>query len=160
MKNEQDRELKWDENVDATKKEFIALTPGKYRFRVKSFERARHGGSKSLPPCNKAVLKCEIMDEGGAVLAVIDHQLFLHTKTQGFLAQFFKALGVKAQDGRINMDWNKSIGKTGFCKVINKIETKKDNPSEKVIFNNIEKFLIPDNEDKEENAEESGDVPF
>ena len=57
-----EREFNWDDTIEKDSTDFVLLQEGDYDFEVESYERARHGGSEKLPPCNKAVLKLRIPD--------------------------------------------------------------------------------------------------
>ena len=115
MNNEtNDRALDWEDTIEK-ESEFILLPEGNHFFKVINFERARHPGSEKLPPCNKAVLSLQFETPDGP--AVIKHNLFLHTKTEGMLSAFFKSIGQKQHGQRLQMNWNAVIGSTGMCKV-------------------------------------------
>lgn len=109
-----DRELGWDDEIEK-ESDFILLKPGDYNFEITKFERARHEGSANLPPCNKAIVTLKIeTDEGDAF---INNNLFLHTKTEGFLSAFFISIGQKKKGEKLKMDWNEVVGAKGKCKV-------------------------------------------
>lgn len=86
MNTEMERELNWDDEIEKDGNEFVLLPEGDYDFTVESFERGRHSGSEKLPPCNKAVLKLRIESDNGP--ALITHNLFLHTRTEGMISAF------------------------------------------------------------------------
>lgn len=88
-----DRELDWDDQIEK-ESEFVLLPAGDYEFTVTGFKRARHPGSAKLSACNKAELDIEITSPEGT--AVIRHNLFLHTKTEGILSAFFVSIGRKS----------------------------------------------------------------
>lgn len=113
--NQMDRELGWEDSIEKESNEFILLPEGDYNFVVDSFERARHGGSEKLPPCNKAILKIQVVSDKGN--ALITHNLFLHTKTEGMLSAFFESIGQKKKGEKIRMNWNMVPGSTGRCKI-------------------------------------------
>lgn len=109
-----EREFGWEDTIqnDST---FEVLPEGDYAFTVKGFERARHNGSEKLPPCNKAVLKIEVSD--GARSTTLDHNLFLHSKTEGMLCAFFNAIGQRQHGQAMRMDWSRVTGARGRCKL-------------------------------------------
>ena len=51
----QGRELGWEDEIQQ-ESSYILLPEGDYRFTVEKFDRARHDGSKKIPPCNKAIV--------------------------------------------------------------------------------------------------------
>lgn len=138
-----ERELGWDDEIEKDSGDFILLPEGDYDFTIESFERGRHPGSDKLPPCNKAILKLRINTDEGA--AVITHNLFLHTKTEGMISSFFTSIGQKKKGEKIKMNWNAVIGATGRCKV--GIRTWKGNDGEDHQSNEIKKFY--EKEDKQ-----------
>ena len=87
-----EREYNWDDVITEDATEFPLLPEGDYDFEVESYERARHPGSDKLPPCNKAIVKIRIEEAAGTVY--INHNLFLHSKTEGMLSAFFAAIGM------------------------------------------------------------------
>lgn len=111
----EERALSWDDEINYEERSFITLPEGDYDFEVVDFERARHPGSERLPACNMAVLKIRLSGEAGST--TIQHRLFLHTRTQGFLSEFFVAIGQMRKGESIRMNWNAVVGSRGRCKV-------------------------------------------
>lgn len=134
--SEIERELNWEDEIEKDGSDFILLPEGDYDFVVDSFERGRHNGSEKLPPCNKAILKLRIDTNDGA--ALISHNLFLHTKTEGMISAFFESIGQKKKGEKIRMNWNAVPGAMGRCKV--GIHEWIGNDGEKRQGNNIKKF--------------------
>lgn len=136
--NEVMSELDWDSEISHDS-EFTLLPEGEYDFTVKKFERARHNGSDKLPACNKAVLTLEVTD--GKNKATIEHNLFLHQKTEGFLCEFFTCIGQRKHGETLKMNWPAVMGAKGRCKVyVDKWQGKDGQPKES---NKIRKFLAP-----------------
>lgn len=115
-----ERELGWDDEIQKDGGEFIVLPPGDYSFAVTKFERGRFNGSDKMPPCNQAKLELTISSpEHGDV--VVFHNLFLHTKTEGLLSNFFAGIGQKKKGEPLRMNWNAVVGSKGRLKLeINK----------------------------------------
>lgn len=134
--SEIERELNWEDEIEKDGSDFILLPEGDYDFVVDSFERGRHNGSEKLPPCNKAILKLRIDTNDGA--ALISHNLFLHTKTEGMISAFFESIGQKKKGEKIRMNWNAVPGAKGRCKI--GIHEWIGNDGEKRQGNNIKKF--------------------
>lgn len=135
----EDHELDWDSEIEKDT-DYILLAEGDYTFTVESFERARHGGSDKLPPCNKAIVYLKIkgrdLESGKEGEATIRHQLFLHSKTEGMLCAFFTGIGQRKKGERMKMNWNLVPGATGKAKIgIREYNGKK--------FNEIKKFYDP-----------------
>ena len=139
MSNNQGYEIDWDGQIEHDSPEFAVLPEGDYDFEVIDFERARHGGSEKLPPCNKAVVQIKV--EGKEGISVIRHQLFLHSITEGMLTAFFTGIGQRKKGEKITMDWNKVIGSGGRAKV--GIRKWKNDQGEEKVFNEIKKFYEP-----------------
>ncbi|MEG1523974.1 MAG: DUF669 domain-containing protein [Clostridia bacterium] len=112
--NETQREFDWNDEIQHDS-EFQLLPEGDYNFEVQSFERARHGGSDKLPPCNKAILKIKVWNELGQT--TVTHNLFLHSSCEGMLCAFFAAIGQRDHGQKLKMDWNKVPGSFGRCKL-------------------------------------------
>lgn len=115
MNNMIEKELSWDDVIEREGNEYIILPEGDYDFVVESFYRGRHEGSEKLPACNKAVLKIRIDSAQGTVF--INHNLFLHTITEGMLSAFFTSIGQKKKGEPLRMDWGRVPGSTGRAKV-------------------------------------------
>lgn len=134
--NGNEKELQWDDVIERDASEFVLLQEGDYDFTVESFDRARHNGSEKLPPCNKAVLKLRIDSDQGT--AYINHNLFLHTITEGMLSAFFACIGQKKKGEPLRMDWGRVPGSTGRVKV--GIHTYKNKDGEDRRSNEIKRF--------------------
>ena len=116
----QERELGWDDEIEKDGGDFILLPEGDYFFTVGKFERARFAGSPKMPACNQAKLELTIHSpEHGDV--TVFHNLFLHTKTEGLISNFFSGIGQKKKGEKLRMNWGAVIGAKGKCKLeINK----------------------------------------
>src|SRR5690625_4007533 len=93
-------ELGWDDEIEESGPNFTLLPEGDYNFTVEKFERGRHAGSANLPACNMAILTLKIDGREHGETTVIN-RLFLHSKTEGFLSNFFEAIGQKQEGERI-----------------------------------------------------------
>ena len=113
-----DREFDWNETIEApaNEDEFLILPEGTYKFTVKSWERSRHNGSPKLPPCNAAIVHIEF-DGGTLGKVTVNHKLFLHSKTQGLLCNFFRGCGLRKSGEPLVLNWDATIGKTGQAKL-------------------------------------------
>ena len=136
MENQMDRELQWDDTIEKESSDFVLLSEGDYNFVVDSFERGRHGCSEKLPACNKAILKLRVESDKGT--ALITHNLFLHTKTEGLLSAFFESIGQKKKGEKMAMNWSRVPGATGRAKV--GIHTYVNKDGEERQSNDIKKF--------------------
>lgn len=109
------RELGWDDEIQQDNSPFQLLPEGDYKFTVKKFERARHNGSEKIPPCNKAVLTLSVSNAN--VSGTVQTHLFLHSKFEWKLCQFFTAIGQRRHGEAIRMNWGSVPGATGACHV-------------------------------------------
>lgn len=132
--------LAWDGEIDDDGQGFVLLPDGVYPFRVVKVERMQFKGSAKLPPCPQAALVIEV-DGGPAGVATLRHNLFLTTKTSGFLCEFFRAIGQRAHGQKYRMDWGKVPGATGTCKVVVEPYEKRDGTVGQ--SNKIVRFLDP-----------------
>jgi hypothetical protein len=136
MSQEIERELGWDDEIEKEGGNFVLLPPGDYNFTVAKFERGRFQGSDKMPPCNQAKLELTIHSpEHGN--ATIFHNLMLHTKTEGFLSNFFAGIGQKKKGEKLRMNWNLVTGAKGRCKVI---QNKYMSKGEERVNNQIDTF--------------------
>ena len=135
-------ELGWDSEIENEGSEFIVAEPGDYDFTVIGIERARFAGSDKMPACNQAKLSIRIDIPGASGECVIKHNLFLHSKTEWKLCEFFTAIGQRKKGQRVSMNWNAVIGSSGRCKVT-KRSYKSKNTGADLWTNDIEKFYAP-----------------
>lgn len=137
------REFGWNDEV-SEESTFTLLEEGDYRFRMTSLERGRHNGSDKLPPCNKATVTLEILDDGGTVLTEIKHNLFLHSVVEGRLSAFFLATGAKKHGEPLNIakGFQDSVGRVGRCHIYVDTWTGSDGQTRK--SNKIKYFIDPE----------------
>lgn len=131
-----EREFGWDDEIEKDGLDFEVLPEGDYDFEVTAFERARHPGSANLPACNKAIISLKLSSDKG--VNYVKHNLFLHSKCEGFLSAFFTAIGQKKKGEKLKMNWNAVIGATGRCKV--GIHTWDKDDGTKGTANEVKKF--------------------
>ena len=139
--NNNGRELGWDDAIENEDTPFVVAEAGDYDFVVTGFERARFGGSAKMPACNQAKLTIQLQIPGKANPCTIKHNLFLHSKTEWKLCEFFTAIGQRKHGERVTMNWNAVIGATGRCKVSKR--SFKGNDGNELWTNDIDKFYEP-----------------
>ncbi len=127
----------FDDEIENDSTDRNILPAGEYKFTVAKFARERYQGSQKLPPCNMAVLDLEL--DGGAAGKgfVFGHNLYLTSKTEGFLCAFFRSIGLRKKGEKLKMDWPKVTGLSGTAKVI--VEHYNGND-----YNKIDRFLPQD----------------
>ncbi len=131
-----ERELNWDDEI-SKESDFVLIPEGDYNFTVASVERARHEGSQNLPPCAKAIvtLKIQLLD---GTEQRLKHNLFLHSRCEGLLSQFFIGIGLKKKGEPLRMNWNAVPGTSGRCKIT--IRSWVDKNGETKQSNDVKKF--------------------
>jgi len=129
------RAFGWEDRIEK-ESEFILLPPGDYDFTIGGFERGYHNGSDKMPACNKAIIDVRIVDPASGDTVTIKHNLFLHSKSEWKLSEFFISLGLKKPGEPLTMCWNRISGCRGRCKVGNREYNGKD-------YNEIKKFYDP-----------------
>lgn len=148
MTNQTERELGWEDTIEKDGGEFVVLPAGDYNFTVTKFERARFQGSRNLPACNQAKLEITVHSiEHGDV--IVFHNLFLHTKTEGLLSNFFAGIGQKKKGEVLKPNWQQVVGSKGRLKLETNKFSGRDG-SERI--NNQIKSFYP--------KEDSNQVPF
>lgn len=133
---EMERELGWDDEIVKDGGDYVLLPEGDYNFTVSKFERGRFNGSAKMPACNQAKLELTIHSPEHGDQTVF-HNLFLHTKTEGLLSNFFAGIGQKKKGERLRMNWNAVVGARGRCKLIH---NKYMSNGEERVNNQVSKF--------------------
>lgn len=136
----QERELGWEDEIVNDGPEFIVLPEGDYTFSVAKFERGRFAGSAKMPACNQATLELKIQSPKHGEVTVF-HRMLLHTKTEGFLSNFFTGIGQKKKGERLQMNWNSVVGASGRCKII--VNKYIDKNQKEQTNNQIDNFYEP-----------------
>lgn len=116
---QQDRELGWDDVIQNDGFEVKPVFPeGDYKFIIVNHEKKRYEPSEyaKLPPCPMAELQVRLLSPEHGTTDVT-HRLYLHTMTEGFLSQFFAAIGQKRKGEKFRMNWDEVNGSEGMCKV-------------------------------------------
>lgn len=137
--NMMDREFGWDDEISNDGQSFRILPEGDYTFTVKKFERARHSGSEKIPACNKAVLTAAVSNQDAAGEVLVN--LFLHSKFEWKLCQFFTAIGQRKRGETLRMNWGSVPGSAGSCHV--GVRTWTGNDGKEKESNEITEFYDP-----------------
>jgi hypothetical protein len=138
---DENREYGWDERIEgkgADDGSFTIFPDGIYPFTVIDFERSRYEGSEKLPACNMAIVKMQF--EGGPQLGktTVQHRIFLHTKTKGLIAQFFRGLNLRKHDDDIALgDFSRIKGCRGFARLGKRTFDGKE-------YQDIKRFIEPE----------------
>lgn len=121
MTNKNYQALSWDDTFVSAKRieeleQYTLLPPGDYDFTVEGYDRKQHQQKpgKTLPSCNKAIVRLRIEHNGERV--VVQHHLFLHERMFDRLKEFFGAIGM-ASDTGLTISWTALTGATGRCRI-------------------------------------------
>lgn len=133
-----DRMFDWNDTIQ-NDSSFTLLPAGTYPFTVVSFERGDHSGSDRMPPCKKAMLTIEI-DGGPLGTTEIKENLFLHSRAEWKLCQFFTAIGQRKRGEALQMNWNLVPGAKGFAAIVVNKYTK---DGEERQNNRVDRYLDP-----------------
>lgn len=135
MSFENGYELGWNSEITNEGKDFIIAEPGDYDFTVVGFERGRFNGSAKMPACNQAELSIKLNHPDGE--CIVKDKLFLHSKTEWKISEFFLGIGQKKKGESFRPNWNAIIGATGRCKVKKRSY---ENKGQTYWTNDIEKY--------------------
>lgn len=118
MSNEE-KILGWDDPISDDEQGAFEVAPaGDYSFEIVNLSRERHtaklGGK--IPSCPKAVVTVRVYTVDGEKVD-IKHNLFLHSRCEGMLCAFFRAVGLRKHGEVFRPDWSRVIGSKGRCKV-------------------------------------------
>lgn len=140
MNDTMEKALSWDDEI-SKENEFELLPAGEYSFTVESLERGRFDGSDKMSACPKADLTLALKTAEGREVKVFD-TLYLHSKAEWRLSQFFTAIGMKKKGEPLRMNWGQVPGSTGKLKLsINKYKAKNGEDREN---NRVERYLLPE----------------
>lgn len=129
-----DQAFDWNSTIQ-NDSSYTLLPDGVYPYTVISFERGYHNGSDNLPPCPKAVISLEV-DGGDLGKVELRENLFLHSRAEWKLCEFFISIGQRKKGEPLQMNWSAVPGATGMCEIGRR--KYKDND-----YNQVKKFLEP-----------------
>ena len=131
-------ELNWDSEI-TKEAEFELIPAGTYRFTVQSVERGRFAGSEKMNACPSATLSLKVSGgPDGAEGTVLD-TLYLNSKAEWKLSQFFLGIGQKKKGEPLRMNWNLVPGSSGELELTVNEYTAKDGSQKK--NNKVSKYL-------------------
>ena len=139
-----DKELDWDSEISYESPNFVTLPEGDYPFTVTELERKRYEGNRNkangLPACPMAELTIEARGKEG--VSTFTTRLYLHTRTEGLLTQFFTCIGQRKHGDKLSMDWNSVVGATGWAHLkVREFTTRQGNEG---TSNEIGRWLAPE----------------
>lgn len=140
MDNRVDKALDWDSPISYEQPDFVTLEDGVYPFTVTKMERKQYEGGPKLPACPMAEVTVEARGKEG--VSTFRTRLFLHSRCEGILTQFFTCIGMKKKGETFSPDWNKVEGCTGWAKL--KVRTFSTRSGNEGTANEVDRWLAPD----------------
>jgi hypothetical protein len=135
-----ERELEWDDEIQHDGEELVLLPEGEYDFEVVEWTRIRHPGSENMPPCYRVTVKIRIKAPEGT--AVFSENLFLHTRTEWKICEFFTSIGHRRRGEPMRMNWNSVTGARGRAEIsVDSYEPR--NGGARRQTNRVRKFINP-----------------
>lgn len=133
--------LDWNAEI-SKESEFELLPAGTYDFTVEDMQRGEFPGSAKMSRCYKADLKIRVSDPATGKSGRVFDTLYLNSKAEWRLSQFFTSIGQKKHGETLRMNWNKVIGSTGKLKLsINKYTNSKTGEDRE--NNRVSEYLAP-----------------
>ena len=109
MSNDLGQALSWDSEISQEQEK---LTPGVYDFEVVNVSKDVFNGSDKMAPCPIAVVDLRVTDQ-----MTMKEKLFLSTKAEWRISQFFISIGQKKKGVPFRPNWNAVIGSKGRVKI-------------------------------------------
>lgn len=150
MAEDYGKALSYDDEI-TQENDFETIPEGDYSFTVTDMERAQYepkeGAKMCACPQVNVTLQVRVPNlDGSTTVRQITHALFLNTKMEGRISEFFEGIGLKKKGEPFKMAWNNIIGKTGKCRIyIDKYTNKEGKSFEN---NKIRKFYYKDDASK------------
>ncbi len=139
----EERVLGWDDTISNDDQgAFEVAEPGEYVFEVVNLVRGRHSAKADgkIPDCPKAEVTLRIYTADGDKVD-FKHNLYLHSRCEGMLCNFFRAIGQRKHGEPLRPNWANVIGSSGRCKV--GVRDWKTATGENRKSNEVKKFLDP-----------------
>lgn len=141
MNEDLGKELNWDSTITSDGNDMEPLPEGIYDFTVRTVERARFEGSERMCPCWIARLDLVTIDKDGIERHIFD-SLYLNTKAEWRLGQFFLAVGQKKKGEKTAMNWTSVPGAKVRAEITVNEYTDKNGVKRK--NNRVAKYLEPE----------------
>jgi hypothetical protein len=167
MTDTNERVLGWDDEIsNDDQSPAVLLKPGDHDGEIVSLRKGRHQAKADakangkLPDCPKAEVTVRFRQDGEDV--DVKTNLFLHSRCEWMLCQFFRSIGQRTSGEPLRPKWNEVIGSRCRCKTKQRNYTKAD--GEKGTANEIVGFIDPKPGGQQPPATqppaEANDVPF
>lgn len=133
--------MDWDDEVSIDQPDIVTLPAGDYEFEVLKVEKERYNGGEKVPPCNRAAVQMKI--EGPEGVSIFRESFLLYRPQEGFIANFFRALGLRKKGEPLRMNWQAVVGRKGKAKI--KIRPWKSQATgNEGISNEVQRYYYPD----------------
>jgi hypothetical protein len=133
--------LDWNAEI-SKESEFELLPPGTYDFTVEDMQRGEFQGSQKMSRCYKSDLTLRVSDPTTGKSGRVFDTLYLNSKAEWRLSQFFTSIGQKKHGEPLRMDWNKVVGSTGKLKLTIKKYTSSRTGEDRE-NNRVSEYLAP-----------------
>lgn len=131
----------WDSTISNEDSAFAVLPEGTYEFEVKSMARGEFPGSEKMSRCYKADLTLQVTNPVDGTTGTVFDTLYLNSKAEWRLSQFFLSIGQKKHGEPLKMNWSKVEGAKGRLELsINKYTTR---DGDERTNNRVTKYLDP-----------------
>lgn len=143
MDNRVDKALDWDSKISYEQPDFVTLPAGVYPFTITKVEKKLYEGSRregGLPECPMAEITVEARGKDG--ISVFTQRMYLHSRCEGILTQFFTCIGQRKKGEELNMNWNAVEGSSGWAVLkVREFTTRNGND---MTVNDVQRWLAPD----------------
>lgn len=110
------KEIGWDDQIENEGQDFEPLPEGEYEFTVAAMDRGRFPGSEKMAACNMANLDFLVKDAEGNERHIYD-SLYLNSKAEWKLSQFFLCIGQKKKGEPLKPKWGEVPGSSGRIEI-------------------------------------------
>lgn len=105
----------WDSTIENDGTSFELLPPGIYSFVVSGMERGYQEATEKSIACNVAILTLDVQNAEAS--GQITDRLFLNSRNEWKLCQFFCAIGQRKKGDPLKMNWEKVPGSRGTLEI-------------------------------------------
>lgn len=133
--------LDWNSEI-SQESEFELLPAGTYDFTVEDMQRGEFPGSQKMSRCYKADLTLRVSNPETGKSGKVYDTLYLNSKAEWKLSQFFISIGQKKHGEALKMNWGTVIGSSGKLELtVNKYRSSQT--GEERENNKVGKYLEP-----------------
>jgi len=130
----------WNDTIQ-NESEYEVLPNGTYDFEITSMARGEFPGSEKMIRCYKADLTIRVTNPVDGTTGTVFDTLYLNSKAEWKLSQFFISIGQKKHGEPLKMDWSKVEGAKGRLEL--RVNTYTTRDGEERTNNKVSKYLEP-----------------